>query len=86
MEPGFHCECWNQRAVKALDAHTFTKGAETFETNVVSLPNGCWLRFLGEERSADGGINATRDYSNIRNLLRNTKYCVGPFVTKVYLV
>jgi hypothetical protein len=25
---GFICECWNQRAVKAVDAHTFTKQAE----------------------------------------------------------
>jgi hypothetical protein len=28
---GFICECWNQRAVKAVDAHTFTKQAKTFK-------------------------------------------------------
>jgi hypothetical protein len=29
--------------------------------------------FLGEERSADGGIHATRNHNNVRNVLRNTK-------------
>jgi hypothetical protein len=29
--------------------------------------------FLGQDRSADGGINATRDHNNVRNVLRNTK-------------
>jgi hypothetical protein len=29
--------------------------------------------FLGQERSADGGIHAKRDHSNIRSVLRNTK-------------
>jgi DNA-directed RNA polymerase subunit M/transcription elongation factor TFIIS len=28
---------------------------------------------LGQERSADGGIHATRDHNNVRSALRNTK-------------
>jgi hypothetical protein len=29
--------------------------------------------FLGQEMSADGGIHATRDDNNVRNVLRNSK-------------
>jgi hypothetical protein len=29
--------------------------------------------FLGQERSTDSGIHATRDYNNIRSVLGNTK-------------
>jgi hypothetical protein len=29
--------------------------------------------FLGQVRSADGGIHATRDHNNTRSVLRNTK-------------
>jgi hypothetical protein len=29
--------------------------------------------FLGQETNADSGIHATRDHSNVRSLLRNTK-------------
>jgi hypothetical protein len=29
--------------------------------------------FLSQERGADGGIHATRDHSNVRSVLRNTK-------------
>jgi hypothetical protein len=28
--------------------------------------------FLGQERSADGGIHAKRDHNNVRSVLRNT--------------
>jgi hypothetical protein len=38
--------------------------------------------FLGQERSADGGIHATRDYNNVRSVLRNTKKTVGSFRIK----
>jgi hypothetical protein len=38
--------------------------------------------FLGQERSADGGIRATRDHNNARSVLRNTKKCIGPFRKK----
>jgi hypothetical protein len=31
----FFCDCWNQGAVKAEDAHTFTKQAKNVYTNVV---------------------------------------------------
>jgi hypothetical protein len=32
--------------------------------------------FLRQERSADGGIHATRDHNNIRTILQNTKKTV----------
>jgi hypothetical protein len=39
--------------------------------------------FLGQERSAGGGIHVTRDHNNVRSVLQNTKeLCVGPFRTK----
>jgi hypothetical protein len=38
--------------------------------------------FLGQERSVDGGIHATRDHNNITSALQSTKNCVGPFGTK----
>jgi hypothetical protein len=45
---------------KAMDAYTCTKQAEKGLTNVVcqKADGNCFLR---QERSADGGINATRD-------------------------
>jgi hypothetical protein len=47
---GFICDCWNQRAVKAVDPHAFTKQAEKVWTNVCHKAEGnC---FLGQERSA----------------------------------
>jgi hypothetical protein len=29
--------------------------------------------FLGQEKSADCGIHATREYNNVRRILRNTR-------------
>jgi hypothetical protein len=58
--------------VKAVDAHIFTKQAENFkQTSVCQKADGSC--FLGQERSADGGIPATSDHNNFRNILRNTK-------------
>jgi hypothetical protein len=55
-----------------MDADTFTKQAEKVLTNVVcqKADDSC---FLGQERSADGGIHAARDHSNVRSVQRNTK-------------
>jgi hypothetical protein len=52
--------------------HTFTKQAEKVYTNVVcqKADDNC---FLGQERSADSGIHATRDHINV---LRNIKKTV----------
>jgi hypothetical protein len=49
-----------------VDAHTFTTQAEKVQTNVVcqKVDDNC---FLEQERSADGGIHATRD--NITSVL-----------------
>jgi hypothetical protein len=41
---GFICECWNQRAVKGVDAHIFTK---QLHISVVCLPKSWWQLFSG---------------------------------------
>jgi hypothetical protein len=38
MSPGFLCERQNQKAVKAVDSHTFAKQAEKFKKNIFYLP------------------------------------------------
>jgi hypothetical protein len=55
-----------------VNAHTFTKQAEKFETNAIcqKADGDC---FLGQERSADGGIHATRIHNDFRSVLRNIK-------------
>jgi hypothetical protein len=55
-----------------VDAQTLTKQAEKVETNVVcqKANSNC---ILGQERSADGGIHATRDHNNVNSVLRSTK-------------
>jgi hypothetical protein len=40
--------------------------------------------FLGQERSADGGVHATRDHNNARSVLRNTKKLLRAFPNKRY--
>jgi hypothetical protein len=68
----FICERWNQKAVKAVDAHTFTRQAEIVSTNIAwqKADGNC---FLGQERSADGEIHASRDHNNITAVILNTK-------------
>jgi hypothetical protein len=61
--------------------HTFITQVKKVETNSAcqKADGNC---FLGEEKSSGVGINATRDKSNVRNVLRNTKNYVGPFRKK----
>jgi hypothetical protein len=56
--------------VKAVDVHTFVKHDEKFKINTV-CQKGVGNCLLGQERTADGAIHATRD--NIRSELRYTK-------------
>jgi hypothetical protein len=57
-----------------VDEHTFTKQDEKCKQ---TLKNVCQKAdgncFLGQERSADGGIHTTRDHNNIRSVLWSTK-------------
>jgi hypothetical protein len=55
--------------------------AGTLYTNVIcqKADGNC---FLGEERSADVGIYATGDHSNLTSVLRNIKNYVRPFRRK----
>jgi hypothetical protein len=70
---GFVCECWKQSAVKALGARTLTKQTEKFKQTLSACQKADGNSFLGWERSADSGIYATRDLSNVRSAMRNTK-------------
>jgi hypothetical protein len=74
-------EAKEQSAVKAVDAHAFTKQAKTFRQTSAyqKADDNC---FLGQERSTDGGIHATRDHKNVRSVLQKLKDCTGPFRTK----
>jgi hypothetical protein len=52
--------------------YTFTRLAEKFkQTSVCQKADGSC--FLGQERSADGGIHATRDHNNFRSVLQKTE-------------
>jgi hypothetical protein len=50
-------------------AHTFTKQTKKFKklSSRNLMPSVFW------DRSADGGIHATRDHNNVTNVLQNTK-------------
>jgi curli biogenesis system outer membrane secretion channel CsgG len=51
------------KAVEAVDAHTFTKQAEKLKQTLSArklIDGNC---FLGQERSADDGIHATRGHN-----------------------
>jgi hypothetical protein len=37
------------------------------------LPESLWVSLVGQERSADGGIHAMRDHSNVTSIFQNTK-------------
>jgi hypothetical protein len=51
--------------------HTFTKQSKKVQTNVCQkAADSC---FLGQKKSAYGGINAMRDHNNVRSVLQNTK-------------
>jgi hypothetical protein len=65
-EIGFICEHWNQRAVKAMDAHIHQRSRKSLNKR---LPESWWQ----QEKSADSGIHATRDHDNVRSVLWNTK-------------
>jgi hypothetical protein len=62
-----------------VNAPTFTKQAEEVQTNVCQKADGnC---FLGQERSSDGGIHATRD-SMSEVHCKTLNRLVGPFRMK----
>jgi hypothetical protein len=43
---------------------------QTSAKKLISAECNC---FLGQERSADGGIYATRDQNNVKSIVQNTK-------------
>jgi hypothetical protein len=62
------------KTVKAVDKHTFTKQAEKkFKQTLSACQKADGNCFLGQEGSAPGEIHVTRDHSNVRSVLRNTK-------------
>jgi hypothetical protein len=85
MNPGFHLWMLKPKSSQSSGC-THIHQTNRKGLNKRSLPArklmvcNCFLR---QERSADGGIHATRDHNNVRRVLRNTnKKCLGPFRTK----
>jgi hypothetical protein len=66
--------------VKAVDANIFTKQADKFKQTWSTCQKVDGNCFLGQEKSADGRVHATRDNNDVRNVLRTTNY-VEPFRT-----
>jgi hypothetical protein len=64
---GFICVCWHQKAVKAVDAQTYTKQTEkVLKTSVWQKADGnC---FLEQEMSSNDGIHATTN-NHVRRVL-----------------
>jgi phage gp29-like protein len=56
-----------------MDAHTFTKEAKKFKQMLSACQKADGNCLLGQERSANSGIHATRNHNNVRSELRNTK-------------
>jgi hypothetical protein len=66
--------------IKGIQRSEFTHFHQTSRKSLEKrcLPETDGNSFLGQERSADGGIHTKRDNINVTNVLRNTKKtCVG---------
>jgi hypothetical protein len=50
------------------------------KTSVRQISDGNY--FLGQERSDDDGIHATRGHKNVRVYCKTLKNCIGSFRTK----
>jgi hypothetical protein len=83
---GFIYEYWNERAAKTVDAHTFSKQAETVWTNVVCLPESWWQLFPGTDRKVVLRVEFMQQETTVTSqVYRETlkkKNCVGPFRAK----
>jgi hypothetical protein len=64
-----------------MHTHSPSKPEKLKQTSAYQKADG--ICFLGQERSSDGGIYASRDCSNIRSVLQDTtKDCLGSFREK----
>jgi hypothetical protein len=73
IKPGFHlCVETKEQSKQWLHMHSPHK-LKKFKQMLSSCQKADDSCFQGQERSADGGINATMDHSNVRSVLRNTK-------------
>jgi hypothetical protein len=68
MKPGFNLSMLKPKSNQTEDAHTFTKQAVKFKRTLSACQKSDGNRFLGQERSADGGIHATRNHNNVRSV------------------
>jgi hypothetical protein len=73
MKVGFYLRMLKpESAQSSVDALTFTEQVKrNYKTNLSHQANGS--SFLGQEGSADGGIQVTRDHNNVRIVLQKTK-------------
>jgi hypothetical protein len=54
--------------------HTYSpKRLKRFKQTLFANQKADGNCFLGQERGADGGIQATKDYNDVRSLLQNKK-------------
>jgi hypothetical protein len=53
-----------------VDANTSIKQVKKVQMSACQKADGSC--YLGEKRSADGGIHATRDHSNVKSAMQNT--------------
>jgi hypothetical protein len=59
-----------EQSMQWMHTHAPDKPKKFKQTSACQKADGnC---FVGQERSADGGIHATRDHNNVTNVLRNT--------------
>jgi hypothetical protein len=63
-----------EQSKQSIHTHSQNKQAEkVFKQTLSARQKADGNCFLGHKRSADGGINATRDHSDVKIILRNTK-------------
>jgi hypothetical protein len=72
----------NEQSEQWLHTHSPNKLKKFRQTSAFQKADG--ICFLGQERSAYGGIHATWDHNNVRGVLQNTKRTVygWPFRTR----
>jgi hypothetical protein len=62
-------ETKEQSAVKAVDAHTFSRQVEKSSNTRLPARKLMATVFWDRKKSADGGIHATRDHNNVKSVL-----------------
>jgi hypothetical protein len=62
-----------EQSKQLMHTHSPSKTPKKFKYTLSACQKADGSCFLGQKRSADGGINATRDHGNVRSVLWNNK-------------